>query len=92
MKSIFKNETCYFCPTYDIEHHHVFGGAYRKKSTLYGYVCPLCHAHHNEPPDGVHFHKGNRNLLKRICQRHFEVSHSRQDFIDTFGKSYILED
>ena len=92
MKSIFDNESCYFCGAWLVEWHHVFGGAYRKKSTLYGYVCPLCIKHHNTPPDGVHFHKENRNTLKRICQRHFEETHTREEFINTFGKSYILED
>jgi hypothetical protein len=89
MKSIFTNESCFFCGAWNIEHHHVFGGPYRKKSTLYGFVCPLCIKHHNTSPDGVHFHKENRNTLKRICQAHFEQNHgTREEFINTFGKSY----
>ena len=93
MKSIFTNEYCFFCETTRfLEKHHVFSGPYRKKSEAYGYTVYLCHNHHNEPPDGVHFHKENRNHLKRICQRHFEVSHSRQDFIDTFGRNYLEDE
>jgi hypothetical protein len=88
MNSIFSNESCYFCTAWLVEWHHVFSGPYRKKSTLYGYVVPLCIKHHNTSPDGVHFNKEKRNELKRICQRHFEETHTREEFIATFGKSY----
>jgi hypothetical protein len=89
MKSIFDNESCFFCKNPAVEHHHVFGGAYRKISDWYGYVAPLCHAHHNEPPYGVHFCKETRNILKRICQKHFEGTHTREQFIAEFGKNYL---
>jgi hypothetical protein len=88
MNSIFSNESCFFCTAWFVEYHHVFGGPYRKKSTLYGYVVPLCRAHHNENPDGVHFNRENRNTLKRICQAHFEKTHTREEFIREFGKNY----
>ena len=90
MKSIFDNESCYFCGSYVwLEKHHVFGGSYRKKSDKYGFTVDLCHYCHNEPPDGVHYNKERRDELKRICQKHFEENHgTREDFIATFGKSY----
>ena len=88
MKSIFDNESCFFCGSYVwLEKHHVFGGPYRKKSEYYGYTVIICHWDHNEP-GGVHFNKEKRDELKRICQAHFEETHTREDFINTFGKSY----
>ena len=84
--------TCRLCGSSRwIEYHHIFGGAYRKKSTKHGYVVPLCHKCHNEP-GGVHYNSNKSKILKREAQKHFEVSHSRQDFIDTFGRNYLTED
>ena len=81
---------CFICGKYtDIEMHHVFGGPYRKASTKHGFIVPLCHWCHNEPPDGVHFNRENRNRLKQIAQREFERTHTRDDFRRTFGKSYL---
>lgn len=51
---------CYECGSYDwIEIHHIFGGCNRKHSEEYGYVLPLCHRCHNEPPKGVHHNKAS---------------------------------
>ncbi len=84
---------CYFCGRTDwIETHHIFGGALRKKSDRYGFVINLCHWCHNEPPDGVHFNRKNNLILKRMAQRKFEETHSRDEFRRVFGKSYIMED
>ena len=94
MKGLWEDCFCYFCGSFDwLESHHIFSGPYRKKSEKYGYKVTLCHNHHNEPPDGVHFNKENRNTLKRICQKHFEQNHgTREDFIATFGKSYAEDE
>lgn len=80
---------CYFCGQRATERHHVFQGAYRKKSEAHGFVFNLCHDCHNEPPLGVHFNKERRNELKMICQAEFEKVFTRQDFIEEFGRSYL---
>lgn len=51
-----------------IERHHIFNGAYRKKSEKYGLVIDLCHYCHNEPPNGVHYNADNMKKLKRYGQ------------------------
>ncbi len=85
-------DSCYFCGRTDwIEYHHVFGGANRKKSTKYGFIVPLCHWCHNEP-GGVHHNREKSLILKREAQRKFEKTHSREEFMEIFGKSYIMED
>jgi hypothetical protein len=84
---------CYFCHSVThLEKHHVFGGAYRGKSESNNFTVTLCHWCHNEPPDGVHFNKDRRNYLKRIAQKEFEQTHTREQFIAEFGKNYIMED
>lgn len=76
--------------TRGIEFHHIFyGTANRKKSEKYGLVVPLCLKHHNIPPLGVHFNRENNLVLKRWGQRKFEETHTRQEFMDIFGKNYI---
>ena len=81
---------CRFCgSTLGIEMHHVFSGPYRKASTKYGYIVPLCHRHHNEPPDGVHYNKLRRFLLRREAQTDFELRHTREEFITIFGRNYL---
>lgn len=84
---------CHMCgKTWMIEHHHVFAGPYRKKSTQYGYVWPLCAWCHRHPIIGVHYNQERNLMLKREAQEDFEKTHSREEFRRIFGKSYILED
>ena len=84
--------TCRLCGSSRwIEYHHIFSNAYRKKSTQFGYVVPLCHECH-QGKNGVHSNHENSLILKREAQAHFEQTHTRDEFIHTFGKSYILED
>lgn len=84
---------------YDIERHHVFGGANRKRSEEYGYVVPL---HPWLHPNGAHADNRkckqltNKTLteidedLKKRCQEDFELRHgTRADFINLFGKGYL---
>lgn len=81
---------CYFCGRTDwIERHHIFSGPYRKKSEKYGFVVDLCHYHHNEPPDGVHFNRANNLILKKMAQKKFKQTGTREEFRELFGKSYL---
>lgn len=79
-----KNRRCY-----DIERHHVFGGFNRDRSTKYGYIAPITRELH---PNGI-FAPDNwkeiDTMLKRMCQQHFEQTHTREEFIKEFGRSYL---
>ena len=90
MKSIVQEEkACLFCGRTPTEEHHCFGGANRKLSEKYGLKVYLCHEHHNEPPFGVHFNKENMDMVRRIAQRKFEETHTREEFIKIFGRNYL---
>ena len=84
---------CFICQKHGpTERHHIFSGPYRKKSEAHGFVVDLCHWCHNEPPKGVHFNKAERDRLKRIAQRKYEHTYTREQFIAEFGKNYIMEE
>lgn len=94
MKSIMQTEKeCYICSTTTwLEEHHVFEGtANRKLSEKYGLKIYLCHKHHNEPPDGIHFDKWLRDRIKVEAQRKFMeyYNKTKEDFIVIFGKNYL---
>lgn len=90
------NRKCFLCgrseSSYNpMEMHHIFGAAYRKKSTKYKLVVPLCHCCHNEPPEGVHHNIKNMRKLQRYGQRKImrEQGWSIEEFIHQFGRNYI---
>lgn len=76
---------CYFCGRGgDIVRHEVFFGKNRDNSKRYGTWCNLCVEHHQE----VHNGSPLDIWLKREAQEAFEKEHSREDFMDIFGKNY----
>lgn len=83
-------EHCFLCgSTRWIEVHHIFSGAFRKKSTEYGLVVPLCHWCHNEAPNGVHQNYERRLYLKQVGQTIFMQKYPNLDFIKLFGRNYL---
>ena len=92
-KSIMSNDKwCYICGyTHDIHKHHIFyGSANRKISEKQGCWCFLCAVHHNMSGVGVHFNRELDLRLKRECQQKWEeINGDREQFIRTFGKSYL---
>ena len=93
MESIIQKEKqCLVCgTTYNLHSHHVFyGTSNRKQSEKYGLKVWLCAYHHNMSNEGVHFNKHLDSHLKQMAQRHFEARYgNREEFIKTFGKSYL---
>lgn len=103
MKSILqeKDGTCYLCRKLygtdsrqkNIEEHHVFGGtANRKLSEKYGLKVYLCIAHHREGPEAVHQSRRYDLMLKEDAQEAFEQNHTRQEFVNIFGRNWLEED
>lgn len=80
---------CMICGKPYPEHHHIyFGTANRKQSDKYGYIVPLCSEHHREGKYSAHRNRELDLMLKRQAQALFEEDHTRQEFIQTFGRSY----
>ena len=78
---------CYVCRRPASDLHHIFCGRNRKTSDKLGMVVHLCREHHNE----VHAHPnhGLDEILKKEAQEAFETTHTREEFIKLFGKSYL---
>ena len=99
MKSIIQDKKeCFLCRTnYDVEttnvlhEHHIFEGISRRRlSEKYGLKVYLCPRHHNIGTSySVHFRRELDLSLKRIAQAKFEETHTREEFINLFFKSYL---
>lgn len=90
-RSILNNlDKCYFCgrPTEHI-HEVFFGTANRQISIKNGFCVGLCNNHHNATNESVHHNREMDLELKRLYQREYEKTHTRQEFIELIGKSYI---
>ena len=77
------NYQCAICGNNQIHLHHIFGGKNRKKSTIFGYIVPLCEKHHRW------VHNTNYQVFKKEAQRDFEKEHTREEFIRVFGRNYL---
>lgn len=78
-----------------LDRHHIFGGAYRKKSERYGLTVDLCHhSCHIFGPGAVHECKDTMRALKQYGQKKamLEQGWSVAEFIKEFGKNYLEEE
>lgn len=90
-KSIVQSEKeCYVCGrvTQLHRHHILFGTANRKVAEKHGLTVYLCLEHH-EGNTGVHHNKELDLELKRLAQRKFELTHTRQQWMDAVGRNYL---
>ena len=81
--------TCFFCgrACSTARHEIFYGWANRQKAKRLGYwvnLCPTCHDDvHKYPNDGID------KYLKHKGQIKYEETHSREEFIDEWGRSYL---
>lgn len=82
---------CLVCrTTLNLHNHHIFfGHGNRKISDQNGFTCYLCARHHNMSNAGVHLNRHLDLKIKQMCQRKYEETHTREEFIRLIGKSYI---
>ena len=90
-KSILQDEKeCYITGLKEGLHkHHIYGAANRKNSEKYGFWVWLSPEWHNMSDYGVHFNKKLDLKLKQNCQRKFEETHSREEFLEIIGRNYL---
>jgi len=85
------DKVCWVCGTpLDLHRHHCYGGPNRGLSEAYGAWVYLCARHHNMSNEGVHFNHELDILLKKQCQRAWEMKYGdREKFRIIFGRSYL---
>lgn len=66
-----------------------YGTSNRRQSEKYGCWVWLCGKHHNLSDFGIHSDKELDLKVKKLAQSKFEENHSRQQFMEIFGKSWI---
>lgn len=91
MKSILQKEKeCFFChSTQNLELHHcIHGVANRKIADREKLVVYLCREHHTGN-HGVHHNRELDLQLIRLAQSKYEETHTREEFRQIFGKSYL---
>ena len=95
MKSMIQNrKACFICSKqYGLHDHHIYFGIGRRSiSEKNGFKVWLCQEHHTGST-GVHGKHGHDIdlFLKQECQRKYEETHSREDFISLIGRNYLEE-
>jgi predicted ATP-dependent serine protease len=84
---------CFLCGKWNqLEEHHIFGGANRKKSEKYGLKVSLCALEcHREGPHSVHRCAETARQLHEYGQRKFmqEQNATIDDFRAAFGRNYL---
>lgn len=93
-KSILQSEKkCYITGrTYNLHKHHIYcGNPLRRISEENGFWVYLIGELHNQSNNGVHCINGHELdlSLKRDCQRKYEETHSREEFVNLIGRNYL---
>lgn len=91
MRSVFTDdlEHCIVTGRQPVHVHHIFFGKNRKISEEDGFVIPLVIELHTGSNEAIHFNKEFDLEWKRKAQRYYERTHSREEFIKRYGKSYL---
>ena len=83
-------EVCAVCGSAMIHRHHIFfGTSNRKLADEDGLWIPLCLKHHLGSNQAIHFNKIMDRAWKARAQAVYEKSHTREEFIARYGKSYL---
>ena len=83
-------DECFICHTTQNLHlHHIYEGSRRQASDAHGFVVRLCANHHNMSDHSVHMDEAMNRKLKRLCQRVYEKTHTREEFMEIIHKNYL---
>lgn len=78
-------QKCYLCNRRKEHIHEIYKGSNRQRSMKNGFCIPICEEHHIETENNSKLDKD----LKKECQEKYEETHSRADFINLIGQSYL---
>lgn len=88
-----KKKQCCICGRWEnLDSHHVYSGANRKRSEKYGLKVWLCHSeHHIFGKNSVHRNADIDRKLKKAAQKKAMLHYgwSVEEFIKIFGKNYL---
>lgn len=85
-----KDKICYKTgSTYNLHKHHIYGGGNRTNSEHFGFWVYLTADYHNMSNKGVHFDMQFDAELKEACQKEFEKTHTRKEFMAIIGRNYL---
>lgn len=76
---------CYICHKKATSMHEIFGGRNRKISMINKFCVPLCFNCHRHTEEYEELSK----FLQRECQKKYEETHTREDFMKLIGKNYL---
>jgi hypothetical protein len=86
---------CFLCGKWgNLEKHHIFGGAYRKKSEKFGLIVGLCGIEcHREGPYAAHKNAETMRKLREYGQIKYMQEHNAtiDEFRAMFGRNYLDE-
>lgn len=74
--------------TRNLHRHHVFPGSNRQRSEKHGMCVWLCFDHHTGD-HGVHNDPALDKMIRAWAQTQFEKTHTREEFIKIFRRSYL---
>lgn len=77
--------------TRGLHRHHAFGGPNRKLAEEDGLWVYLRWDYHieNSPHETPHNSKEFDLMLKKFAQRKYEETHTRQEFMDRYGRNWL---
>lgn len=92
-----KDGRCYLCIILNNDYrihrvtheHHIYGGPLRNISEAEGFKVHLCVNHHEFAKEAVHENHENLRLLQKICQKKYEETHTRQQWMELIGRNYL---
>lgn len=88
LKSIIVSDLtkCIECGKNSVQIHHCLYGNKRKQCDEDALVVPLCHECHRR----LHDEDGElANKYKKIAQAKYEEKHTREEYLERYGKSYL---
>ena len=81
-----KKHVCQLCFKHgETEIHHIYEGAYRRRSDRNDFVIELCHKCHME----IHQDSSKGLALKRKTEEEFEQQYSHDEFVRRMGRSWL---
>lgn len=82
------NDLCRYDGVAYAQTHECFGGNPRRQLSIkYGLQVKLCDTCHREITDNIRLDRVRE--IKEWGQRKFEAGHSREEFIQLFGRNYL---